>query len=167
MNTNQTLEQMREIGLRGMASSYKSQLELPIHHQLEGNELIAHLVEAEKLNRSNERLGSLLKVAKLRLNATPEMVDFDPSRNLSKTAFASLLEGDYLTKGINVHITGAAGCGKSFLACAMGHKACMMGYKTKYYNMNRLIETILLSKAGGTYIKFLNQIEKVQLLILD
>lgn len=167
MNTNQTLEQMREMGLRGMSNSYKSQLELPIHHQLEGNELIAHLIESEKLNRSNERLGALLKIAKLRLNATPEMIEFEPGRNLNKGAFVSLLEGNYLDKGTNVHITGSAGCGKSFLACAMGHKSCMMGYKTKYYNMNRLIEAILLAKAGGTYIKLLNQIEKIHLLILD
>jgi len=42
-----------------------------------------------------------------------------------------------------------------------------MGYKTLYLNMNRFCERLALSKIDGTYIKLLNQLEKVRVLILD
>lgn len=167
MNTNHTLEQMKSLKLKGMADSYETQLGLPINHQLEGHELIAHLTQAEKLQRGNDRMESLLKNAKLRFNATPETITCTNERNLSKGTFNSLLEGRYLEDGSNILITGSTGTGKSWLACALAHQACMMGFKTRYFNMHRLTESVLMSKTEGTYIKFLNQIDKIPLIILD
>jgi len=42
-----------------------------------------------------------------------------------------------------------------------------MGFKTRYYNMNRHVEAILIAKTEGSYIKLLNQLEKISLIILD
>lgn len=167
MNTTQTLEQMHDLKLTGMASSYRSQLELPLNQQLEGQELIAHLLQSEKLYRSNERMETLIKGARFRTNATPEDIECSAARNLSKAQFSSLLEGRYLVQGENILITGSTGCGKSYLACALGYQACLMGIKTKYYNMNRLIEAIIMAKTEGSYLRFINQLEKISLIILD
>lgn len=167
MNTTQTLEQMQGLRLSGMYHAYKSQLELPLNQQLEGHELIAHLLQSEQLTRCNEKTAYYLKLAKLRLPATLEQVECGASRNLSKQQLATLAEGLYLGNGENILITGATGCGKSFLACALGHQACLQGYKTTYLNMNRLIEKVTLSKLDGSYIKLLNHLEKQTLIILD
>lgn len=167
MNTTQTLEQMQGLRLSGMYHAYKSQLELPLNQQLEGHELIAHLLHAEQLTRYNEKTAYYLKLAKLRLPATLEQVESSASRNLSKQQLATLAEGLYISNGENILITGATGCGKSFLACALGHQACLQGYKTTYLNMNRLIEKVTLSKLDGSYIKLLNHLEKQTLIILD
>lgn len=167
MNTTQTLEQMQGLRLSGMYHAYKSQLELPLNQQLEGHELIAHLLQSEQINRCNEKTAYYLKLAKLRLPATLEQVECGASRNLSKQQLATLAEGLYLGNGENILLTGATGCGKSFLACALGHQACMQGYKTTYLNMNRLIEKVTLSKLDGSYIKLLNHLEKQTLIILD
>src|SRR5690606_471145 len=64
-------------------------------------------------------------------------------------------------------ICGATGGGKSAIGCALSYQACVMGIKTRYFNMNRLIETILMAKTEGTYMKLLNQLEKTPLIILD
>ncbi|MEI6950702.1 IS21-like element helper ATPase IstB [Paraflavisolibacter sp. H34] len=167
MNTTQTLEQLQQLKLQGMASSYKMQLELPLHQQLDAHELIARLVESEVLARSSERTANYLKAAKLRLPATLEQVDCSAGRGISKEQLSALMEGHYLHQGETVLITGATGCGKSFLACALGHQACLQGHKTLYLNMNRLIEKIMLAKLDGTYIKVLNQMERAPLIILD
>lgn len=167
MNTAHTLEQMKSLKLKGMVSSYEAQLGLSVNHQLEGHDLIAHLIQAEKLQRSNDRMESLLKNAKLRYAATPETVTCGNERNLSKNTWNMLLEGKYLEDGTSILITGATGTGKSWLACALGYQACMMGIKTRYFNMHRLAETILMAKTGGTFVKFLNQVERIPLLILD
>lgn len=167
MNTVQTLEQMQQLRLNGMHLAYKSQLDLPMNQQLEGHDLIAHLIQSEQLNRSNEKTAYYLKLAKLRLQATMEQIECGASRNLSKQQLATLAEGTYIGNGENILITGATGCGKSFLACALGHQACLQGYKTTYLNMNRLIEKVTLSKLDGSYIKLLNHLEKQTLIIID
>ena len=167
MNTTQTLEQMKGLRLTGMHHAYRSQLELPMDHQLEGHELVAHLIQSEDLQRSNEKTAYYLKLAKLRLPASIDQIQCSAARNLTKQQLAVLGEGQYLLHGENVLITGATGCGKSFLACALGHQACLQGYKTTYLNMNRLIEKVTLSKLDGSYIKLLNHLERQTLIILD
>lgn len=167
MNTTETLQQMQQLRLQGMYRAYHSQLELPMDQQLEGHDLIAQLVQSEQLNRAQEKTAMYLKLAKLRLPATIEQIECSSARNLSKQQLATLAEGRYLDNGENLLITGATGCGKSYLACALGHQACLQGYKTTYLGMNRLIEKITLSKLDGSYIKLLNHLERQTLIILD
>jgi len=167
MNTTETLQQMQQLRLQGMYQAYRSQIELPMDQQLEGHDLIAQLVQSEELNRANEKTTYYLKLAKLRIPATIEQIECSAARNLTKQQLATLAEGRYLMQGENVLITGSTGCGKSYLACALGHQACIQGYKTTYLNMNRLIEKINLSKLDGSYIRLLNHLEKQTLIILD
>ena len=167
MNTNETLQQMQQLKLHGMAASYKSQLDLPVHQQLDAHELMAQLIQAEQISRTNERTVNYLRLAKLRIAAIPEQVECSVARNLPKQQLGTLLEGRYLQQGETILITGSTGCGKSYLACALGHQACTQGYKTAYMNMNRLIEKITIAKLDGSYIKVLNYFERVHLIILD
>ena len=167
MNTTQTLQQMQDLRLQGMHHAYRSQLELPMDQQLESHDLVAQLVQSEQLSRANEKTAYYLKLAKLRLPATIEQIECAAARNLTRQQLAIMAEGRYLQQGENVLITGSTGCGKSYLACALGHQACLQGYKTTYLNMNRLIEKVTLSKLDGSYIKLLNHLEKQTLIILD
>ncbi len=167
MNTTQTLDQMQQLRLHGMYHAYKTQTELPMDHQLENHELIAHLLQSEAQHRANEKTACYLKLAKLRLPATIEQVECSTARNISKQQLATLAEGQYLQRAENILITGATGCGKSWLACALGHQACLLGHKTTYLNMNRLIEKVTLSKLDGSYIRLLNHLERQSLIILD
>lgn len=167
MNATQTLEQMKQLRLQGMYQAYNAQLELPMNQQLQGHDLIAYLVQSEEQNRSNEKTAYYLKLAKLRLPVTIEQIDCSPGRNLTKQQLVVLTSSDYINQGQNILITGATGCGKSHLACALGHHACLMGFKTTYLNMNRLIEKVTLSKLDGSYIKLLNHLERQTLIILD
>jgi DNA replication protein DnaC len=167
MNTAQTLMQMQQLKLIGMYHAYQSQLDMSANHQLDGHELLEHLVQSELTHRSNEKTTMLLRTAKLRLPAGITQIECDTARNLTKQQLALMAEGNYIKQGQNILITGATGCGKSFIACALGHQACLQGYKTTYLNMNRLIEKITLAKLDGSYLKMLNQMEKQQLVILD
>ena len=158
---------MQQMRLAGMHHAYRSQLDLPLNQQLETHDLVAHLVQSEELMRANEKTAYYLRLAKLRLPASVEQIECSASRNLTKQQLAFLAEGNYLGQGENILITGSTGCGKSFLACALGHQACIQGYKTTYLNMNRLIEKVTLSKLDGSYIKLLNHLERQTLIILD
>lgn len=167
MNTSETLNQLNELKLKGMATAYQTQLNLPMHQQLESHEMIAHLTQTELDNRLNDRTNYYLKLAKLRIPATPEQVKCSAARNFTKQQLAYLLEGDYIKQGQPLLITGPTGCGKSFLACALAHHACQMGYRTLYFNMTRFIERVVMAKLDGSYLKLLAILERTPLIVLD
>lgn len=167
MNTQATLDQMRELRLHGMADSYEAVMGLPLNSQPGSHQLIAQLVQHETESKQRKRTEMYLRLSKLRYAAMIEEVKCSPQRNLSPEQISLLADCSWIGKAENILITGATGCGKSFLACALGHQACSLGYRTLYLNMNKFIERVMLSKLDGTFIKLLAQIEKVNLLILD
>ena len=167
MNSTQTLDQLNQLRLSGMAGFYQTQLEQPVHQQLDAHEMIAAMTQTEILHRGNERMAYYLKLAKLRLPAQPEHVECSATRNLTKQQWATLLEGGYIHQAEPVLITGPTGCGKSFIACALAYQACLQGHRTLYFNMNRFIEKVTLAKLDGSYLKQLNHWERTPLIILD
>lgn len=167
MNKQTTLDQLQDMKLSGMMRAYQAILSLPMHEQPTLDVAIARLAEAELLHRKSRKTELYLKLSKLRYNAVLEQVHCSPSRNLTKETLLSLAECSFIDRSENILITGPTGCGKSFLACAIGRQACSLGYKSVYLGMNRFLEKVTQSKLDGTYIKFLSQIEKTQLLIID
>jgi len=167
INNNATLEQLEQLKLIGMAQAYRGALALPSHEQPTAHELIARLVEAEGQNRTGQRTQMYIKLSKLRYDAVIEQVLCSPSRNLSREELLSLSDCSFIQRSENILITGSTGCGKSYLACALGRQACSLGFKVYYLGMNRFIERLILARLDGSYIKLLNQLEKVPLIILD
>jgi DNA replication protein DnaC len=167
MNTNATLEQLKELKLQGMVRSYEATIQLPVNQHPEGHQLIAQLAEAEKQNRTQYKTQLYLKLSKLRYAGTLEEISYGAQRNLSKEQINQLADCSYIDRSENILVSGATGSGKSFLACALGHQACVMGYKTLYLNLNRFTERIMVAKLDGSFVKVLNQLDKASVLILD
>jgi len=165
--TNASLTLMRELNLAGMADAYQAVLELPLNQQLQGDELVARLVDAEQQHRQNKRMKMYTRLSKLRYQANIQDIQCSEHRNLSRAQLAKLSDGAWIERGENLLLTGPTGCGKSFLACALGHHACALGLRTLYFNMNRLCEQIALAQADGSTIKWLNRLKKAKLIILD
>ena len=167
MNTTATLEQLHDLKLAGMARGYEAILQMPMNKHPQAHELIALLTQAEKQNRVQYKTQIYLKFSRLRYVALMEDISCGKDRNLSKEQLLQLAGCSYLDRAENILISGATGSGKSFLACALGHQACVMGYKSLYLNLNRFTEKIMVAKLDGSFVKLLNQLEKVSLLILD
>lgn len=167
MNTEATLEQLRTLKLYGMARSYEAVLSLPVNNQPEAHQLLAQLAQQEIEHKRFKRTELYLRLSKLRYAAMLEEVKCSKERNLTNQQLSMLADCSWIDRSENILIDGATGCGKSFLACSLGHQACIMGYRTLYFNMNRFIENVTLAKLDGTFIKLLNRIEKTSLLILD
>jgi len=153
--------------LQGMADSYQAICELPVDKQPTTHECIATLVDAELQSRSTKRTSMLSRLSKLRYKASLHDIKYEKQRNLSKQKMASFSDCAFVSRGENIFVTGATGCGKSYIACALGHQACLYGYRTLYFNMNRFCEHIAVAKVDGTFIKWMNKIKKAKLLILD
>ncbi len=164
---NASLEIMRQIKLTGMADAYEGLLGLPVNQQPEAHDMLARLVDAEKQYRVHKRMQMYLRLSKLRYQAVIQDIDCSTKRNLSKEKLMTLADCSYIRRGENVLITGATGCGKSYLACALGHTACVQGLRTLYFNMNRFTEQIGLAKVDGSLIKWMDRIKRAKLIILD
>jgi DNA replication protein DnaC len=167
MDTQTTLGQLSALKLQGMAHCYQTILEQPAHHLPDTHTTVAMLAQAESEHRLNARTQLYLRLSKLRYHALVEQVKVSPERGLSKEQLISFCEGTFIERAQNILISGSTGAGKSFLACALGRKACTLGYRTLYYSMNRFVEALAQARLDGSYLKWLNQLAKTPLLILD
>jgi DNA replication protein DnaC len=167
INTDQTIEQLKQLKLYGMAQAYGTTLTLPSHELPTAHELMALLAEAEQQSRTQQRTQLYLKLSGLRYDAVLEQIKCSPERNITRDQILSLADCTFIQRSENILITGPTGCGKSYLACAFGRQACTLGYKALYLGMNRFTEKLSLSKLDGSYIKLLNHIEKIPLVIID
>lgn len=167
MNVQSTLDQLQKLKLHGMAKAYEAALALPVHELPASDVLIGRLAEAESQYRINQKTTMYLKLSKLRYNAILEQVYCNAARNLTSDQLLTLADCRFIENAENILITGATGCGKSYIACALGRQACALGYKVMYFGMNRFLEKVAQTKLDGTFIKLLNQIEKTHLLVLD
>jgi DNA replication protein DnaC len=164
---NQIESQMNQLRLAGMARSWQTLVETRRVHELTLTEGLELLLQAEGQQRTNRRFDRLQKNAKFRYRASIEEIRPDASRGLDKSQISSLATGDYLEKGESILITGAAGCGKSFLASAFGHQACAQGHSVAYFNAQKLMIKAKISRLEGSILKFFDRLEKTDLLIID
>jgi len=167
MNTTQTTQQLHELKLHAMASLYEAIAQLPVHQQPQAHELIAQLAQSELLDRNDRKTKLLLKFSRLRYDAQLENLQYSKARNLSKESILQLVDCNWIKRAENILITGATGCGKSYLACAIGQQACQLGFKVLYLNLNRFLEKVALARLDGTFNNLLNTLEKIHLIIFD
>lgn len=158
------LTQMR---LHGMSRAWRGLLETRKHQELSMTEGLELLLQSEQDDREQRRYLRLKKNAHFRYQASIEQLDYGPKRGLDKSLITRLATGDYLTRGESILITGATGCGKSYLATALGHQACHQGMKVAYFNTHKLLTRCALSRVDGTFIKYFEKVSKMDVIILD
>jgi DNA replication protein DnaC len=159
--------QLNRLRLHGMSRGWQALLETRRHQELTLTEGLELLLQSEEQERDNKRFERLQKAARFRYQASVEELHYDASRGIDKSLISVLATGDYLAKGEAVLITGSTGCGKSFLASALGHQACAQGYKVVYYNVQKILLKAKMCRVEGTILKFFDSIAKADLLILD
>lgn len=164
---NTSLELLQQMKLTGMAQAYEAALALPIDQHPETHQLLAQMIESEQQHRALKKMKMFIRLSKLRYSVSVTDIDCNANRKLSKEKLMMLANCSFIDRGENILISGATGCGKSYLACAFGHQACVKGYRTLYFNMNRFCEQITVAKAEGTVVKWLNRIQRAKLVILD
>ena len=137
------------------------------YDDLSFTERMGLLVERECLEREGRKQQRLVREAHFRLRAHLSDIDYRHPRNLNKSRIAQLGEGEWVEKARNLLITGPCGCGKTWIACALGHNACLRGIRVRYYRIPRLFLALAQAKADGSYRKLLGQLGKTGLLIID
>ncbi|MGA8991280.1 MAG: IS21-like element helper ATPase IstB [Rhodoplanes sp.] len=168
MLTHPTLDQLRALNLDGMAQAF---LELEAQEEsrnLAHPEWLALLLDREAASRNTKRFQSRLRVARLRHSqAVIEDVDFRTPRRLDKALFQQLATSRWIAERRGLLVTGPCGVGKSWLSCALAHKACRDGYAVYYARAPRLFADLELAHGDGRFARLFRMLVKVDLLILD
>ena len=167
MMKEQTLEKLEVMKLTGMAQVFRRHVEQVPRPSLEPEELVALMVDAEQQRRETLKLSSRLRQARFKDQATPEQIDWKHPRGLVKAELIDVLNGDWLRYQRNLFFTGPTGSGKTFLACAVGHKLCRDGHTVLFRRATRFFEELKQARGDGTYDNLLKRIERTELLALD
>ena len=167
MLTHPTHDRLIALGLAGMAKALEEQRRQPDIEALSFEERLGLLVDREAIERENKRLVTRLKFANLRQNATIEDLNTKATRGLDKALFAKLATGEWIARRQDLLITGKTGTGKSWLACALGHKACRDDRSVLYHRVPRLLDALALARGDGRHARLLKSLARAELLILD
>lgn len=168
MLLNPTIAKLEALGLGAMAAGLADQIERPgPWSELCFEDRLGLLADREADARDARRLAYRLKAAKLRYPAAVEDIDFRTPRGLDRGVIASLAGAGWVSRGQNVLITGATGCGKSYVACALANAALRQGHTALYVRTPRLLEELARGKADGRYVRTLSSLARVSLLVLD
>jgi DNA replication protein DnaC len=162
-----TLDKLHTLRLPGMAAAFEQQLSQPAVQELSFEERFALLLDQEILYRDTRRLARLLKAARLRVGACVEDIDYRHPRGIDRSFMSTLASCQWIERHQNLAITGPAGSGKTWLACALGNQACRQSLSVRYVRLPRLFEMLRIAHGDGSYPRLMNQLANTDLLILD
>jgi DNA replication protein DnaC len=165
--THPTLDQLNQLGLAGMAQAFTELEAAGDAATLSHADWLALLLDRELSHRRDKRLAARLRYARLRQHAIIEDVDYRAPRGLDRALFQKLAGGEWSDAHDNLILCRPTGVGKSWLACALGHKACRDNRSVLYQRVPKLFAELALARGDGRYARILRGLAAAQLLILD
>jgi len=168
MLQQQTLEQLRSLRLDGIIATLQDDARQAAAEALPFDQRLALLVQNEIDWRDARRVARLLKAARLKVgSACIEDIDWRASRGLDRSLVTALAGGDWIRNARNVILTGATGCGKTWLACALAQQAARQGFTVLYTRATRLLQELHVAHGDGSIARRLAQLARLDLLVLD
>lgn len=163
-----TSDRLEALGFTGMAKALDEQRRAgATFENLSFEERLGLLVDREAAERGAKKLATRLRFAALRHAACVEDIDMRSPRGIDTSVMAHLIDGGWIDRHENLLIDGPTGLGKSWIACALGHKACRDDRRVMYHRVPRLFQALALARGDGRHSRVLKSIERTELLILD
>lgn len=161
------LENLSQLNLSAFRTALEEQLQNPQYAELSFEERLGLLVDIEITRRANNRLRRRIKSAHFPLQATIEDLDLSAGRGLQRALLLELAQGEWVRRHLNVLVLGPTGAGKTYLACTLGRAACEVEFNVHYVRTSRLLQSLELAQADGSYPQLLRSLARTNLLIFD
>ena len=162
-----TIEKLQTLRLYGMANAFRTQLETPATQQLSFEERFALLVDEQWLWKQNRALARRLQAAKLKERGTIEDVDYHHPRGLDRKLLRTLASSEWVRQKLNLVLTGPTGIGKTWIGCALAHKACRDGFTVLHKKTSELFRDLALAHADGSIGRMFLRLAQIDVLLLD
>ena len=165
--TQSTIDKLYEMRMTTMARAYRDQEDALGIAEMDFDERLAMLVDAEwDTRRTNKRIRLLRQAAFCTPEANIADVRYDPDRKLNRDKIVELSGCDWIRKARNVILTGATGSGKTWIACALGIAACNSFFTVRYARLPEMLDELCVKK-DEEWLKAKKRYTKCDLLILD
>jgi DNA replication protein DnaC len=161
------VDRLRGLGLTAMADAFIEMKNTSAADDISREDWLGLLLDREATSRENKRLDRRLRHARLRQSAVIEDTDFRAPRGLDRALFQKLAGCGWIRDSQHLVIGGPTGVGKSWLACALGHKACREGYSVLYRRAPRLFAELATARGEGRAARVMATLERTRLLIID
>jgi DNA replication protein DnaC len=161
------LDQLDALGLRHMRQALERQIEAGTHAERSFEERLLELIEFERVQREDRRLKERIRKAGLSQKARLEELDSIAARGIDRSTLEFLAQDTWVKGRRNVAVTGATGVGKTFVACALAHRACQFGWNARFFRLPRLLAELEIGRADGSHRSRLASLARIDVLVLD
>jgi DNA replication protein DnaC len=162
-----TIEKLQAMKLHGMAEAFREQFETAASSQLSFEERLGLLVDRQWTWKEGRALTRRLQLAKFKERGVMEDIDYQHPRGLDRKLMRTLATSEWVRLHHNVLFIGSTGLGKSWLACALAHKACRDGFFALHKRMAELFRELAMARADGSLGQVLLKLSRVDVLVLD
>lgn len=167
MLNHPSLEKLAALKLTGMVKALREQMETPQSGSMSFEERLGLMADREMTERESRRLAMRMKHARLREQACFEDIDYQPARGLDRRQMLGLASCQWIKERNNLLISGPTGAGKTYIACALAHKACMEGFSVRYFRLPRLLGEMETAKSDGRYGRLMKVFARIDVIVLD
>lgn len=168
MTNQSTIDKLTEMRLTAMAEAFRNQINDPKFKEVPFEDRFGILVDIEHSSRKANRLKRLIHNAGFdQPDASIMDINYTSGRKHNKELINRLATCEYISEHRNLFITGATGCGKTYMACAFGMEACKQYYNTRYVRLPDLLIDLEMVRTDGTYRKVMAKYANPLVLILD
>ena len=161
------IDQLRQLKLYSMADCLGEQMKMKDIINYSFEDRLGMMVDQEAISRSNRQIHRRLSKAKLRSNACMEDINYKIHRGFDRSLMMGFASCRWIHDHLSIILTGATGSGKTWIACALAHKACLEGYTTLYKRVPNFLRELEAAREMGTYDKLMTVFSKTDLILLD
>ena len=162
-----TIEKLQAMKLYGMADAFREQIDTADSSQLSFEERFGLLVDRQWTWKEGRALTRRLQLAKFKERGVVEDIDHQHPRGLDRKLMRTLATSEWVRVHHNILFTGPTGIGKTWLACALAHKACRDGFLALHKRIAELFRELAVARVDGSFGQFLSKLSRIDVLVLD
>lgn len=166
-DTAQLRPKLTRLKMSGVLENLDYHIEKARNDKLSYTDFLLNLLQDEIERRDQKQLNTILRKSGLDMSKTLEGFDFGFNAGIHQPTIRELSTCHFIDKKENLFFLGPSGVGKSHVAQAIGHAAARKGYDVLFQNTFSALKFLNTARADGSYQKRLNNLCRIDLLILD